>query len=165
STGTLATLRGQTVSVQTFPADPSKVAWKGPVSILMDGTTSGAAEILAAALENTHRGELIGERTFGLAAEQKLITMDDGSALILTVANYYKSDGKSILEEGVTPSEIVRASAADSNDTGDDDDAAASNNTGNQQAATPGTPRPLSPDDALLRKALELFKAPAKKAA
>src|SRR5216683_8146860 len=38
--GNLATLRGQTVSAQTFAAEPSKVIWKGPVSILIDGTTS-----------------------------------------------------------------------------------------------------------------------------
>ena len=62
----------------------------------------------------SHRAGLIGERTFGLASEQKLITLDDGSALILTVANYYNASGKSILEEGVVPSEVVRASAADS---------------------------------------------------
>src|SRR5262249_39099571 len=36
SNGTIASLRGQTVSAQTFTAEPTKVAWKGPVSILMD---------------------------------------------------------------------------------------------------------------------------------
>ncbi|HUL14406.1 MAG TPA: S41 family peptidase, partial [Terriglobales bacterium] len=43
--GTLATLRGQTISTQVLTADPKKVVWKGPVSILVDGTTSGAAEV------------------------------------------------------------------------------------------------------------------------
>lgn len=160
--GTIATLRGQTVSTQTFPADPSKVAWKGPVSILMDGTTSGASEIIASAIDMNHRGNLIGERTFGLASEQKLITLDDGSALILTVANYFNASGKSILDEGVVPTEVVRASAADLSDSSDDEDA--TTNTTPQQA-TPPSIRPLSPDDPLLRKAIELFKTPAKKAA
>jgi carboxyl-terminal processing protease len=162
SGGTIATLRGQTVSAQTFSADPARVVWKGPVSILIDGTTSGAAEILASAIDMNHRGNLVGERTFGLASEQKLITLDDGSALILTVANYYNASGKSILDEGVIPTEVVRASAADVSDSGDDDDATATTN-GTQQ--TPTAVRPLSPDDPVLRKALELFKTPVKKAA
>jgi carboxyl-terminal processing protease len=162
ASGPLATLRGQTVSPQVFSAEPSKVAWKGPVSILIDGTTSGAAEVLASALEMNKRGELIGERTFGLASEQKLITLDDGAALILTVANYYNASGKSILDEGVTPSEVVRAAAADNGDGSDDGDATATTTTG-PQTQTPV--RPLSPDDPLLKKAIELFKAPAKKAA
>src|SRR5207248_1558691 len=37
--GTLATLRGQTVSAQSFSADPKQVIWKNPVSVLMDTTT------------------------------------------------------------------------------------------------------------------------------
>src|SRR5271167_725002 len=89
--GTLTTLKGQTVPEQVFTADPSKVVWKGPVTILMDGTTTGAAEVLAAAFANTKRGDLVGDRTFGLASEQKLIPMDDGAAVILTSANYYNA--------------------------------------------------------------------------
>jgi len=160
SSGNLATLKGQTVSTQTFAADPSKVMWKGPVSILIDGTTSGAAEVLAAAIAGTHRGDVVGERTFGLASEQKLITIDDGSALILTVANYYNANGKSILEEGVTPTEVVRPELVAADDSGDDEDSTASG-----QTTVPAEPKPLSPEDTVFKKALELLKAPAKKAA
>lgn len=70
--------------------------------------------------------------------------------------------GKSILEEGVTPTEVVRAAS----DSGDDSDGS------DEVSATPGaqkepaaTPRPLSPDDPVLHKAIELFKTPVKKAA
>jgi carboxyl-terminal processing protease len=156
-TGVIATLRGQTVSAQTFSAEPKQVAWKGPVSLLTDGSTSGAAEVLTAAIVGNHRGDVVGERTFGLASERKLITLDDGSALFLTVANYYKANGKSILEEGVEPTEVIRATAQDDSDVDDD-----STSSGTKEA--PG-PRPLSPDDAVYRKALELLKTPAKKAA
>jgi len=161
--GTLATLRGQTVSTQVFSADPKQVMWRNPVSVLVDTTTSGAAEVLASAIVANHRGDVVGERTFGLASEQKLITLDDGAALILTVANYYNAGGKSILEEGVTPSEVVRADATEDSDSGDDD-----------AAPTPATqrepglgPRPLSPEDPIYHRALDLLKAaaPAKKAA
>ena len=159
--GTIATLRGQTVSPQVLTAESSKVVWKGPVSVLMDGTTSGAAEVLASAMVANHRGDVVGERTFGVASEQKLITMDDGSALFLTVANYFNAAGKPILEDGVEPNEVVRASATDEADSGDDDGASATD----ASKAEPSGPRPLSPEDPIYRKALELLKAPAKKAA
>lgn len=160
SSGTLSTLRGQTVSTQVFPADPSKVVWKEPVSVLIDATTSGAAEVLASAMAANHRGDVVGERTFGLASEQKLITLDDGAALFLTVANYYNPGGKSILEEGVVPSEVVRATADDDSDSSDDD-----NSTSAGAQKEPAQPKPLSPEDQIFRKALELLKAPQKKAA
>ncbi len=159
SSGPLATLRGQTVSAQVFSADPGKVVWKAPVSVLIDATTSGAAEVLASAMVANHRGDVVGDRTFGLASEQKLISLDDGSALFLTVANYYNGDGKSILEEGVVPSEVVRATAEDDSDSGDDDNGSA------DSQKEPVPPRPLSPEDPIFRKALELLKAPQKKAA
>jgi carboxyl-terminal processing protease len=169
SSGTLATLRGQRVTSQVTSADPKQVIWKNPVSVLVDTTTSGAAEVLASAMEANHRGDVVGERTFGLASEQKLITLDDGAALILTVANYYNPEGKPILEEGVTPTEIVRATAEDDSDSGDEDVVPAPEKG---VAPAPGTqkepglgPRPLSPEDPIFHRALDLLRAPAKKAA
>jgi carboxyl-terminal processing protease len=157
--GTLATLRGQTVSAETFSAEPGKVIWKNPLAVLIDSTTSGAAEVLASAVVANHRGDVIGERTFGLASEQKLITLDDGSALFLTVANYYNAGSKPILEDGVTPSEVVRAAAEDDSDVGDDSSASSS------PKEPPSGPRPLSPEDPIFHKALDLLKTPGKKAA
>jgi carboxyl-terminal processing protease len=160
--GTLTTLRGQTVSTQVFSADASKVVWKNPVSVLTDATTSGAAEVLAGAILANHRGDVVGERTFGLASEQKTITMDSGAAMVLTVANYYNGNGKSILEEGVTPTEVVHAIPDDGNDGTDGDGAA----TPNDDKETGLGPRPLSSEDPIFHKALELLKnPPAKKAA
>ncbi len=158
--GTITTLRGQTVSAQVFSAEPKQVVWKNSVSVLIDATTSGAAEVFASAIVANHRGDVVGERTFGLASEQKLITMDDGAALILTVANYYNTGGKSILEEGITPTEVVRA-VPDDADSGDDDAAPAP-----EPQKEPGLgPRPLSPEDPIFHRALDLLKTPAKKAA
>ena len=131
------------------------------MAVLIDATTSGAAEILASAIGANHRGDIVGERSFGLASEQKLITMDDGGALILTVGNYYNSSGKAILEEGVTPTEIVRAVSDDDSDSGDEDVEPAP-----ETQREPGLgPRPLSPEDPIFHRALDLLKSPAKKAA
>jgi carboxyl-terminal processing protease len=154
SSGTLTTLKGQTVTDQVFGADPSKVVWKGPVSVLTDVTTTGAGEVLASAFANTKRGDIVGERTFGLASVQKLIPLNDGAAIVLTVANYYNADGKSILEEGVAPTEVVQSAASAIDEDGDDSSA-----TDNQKE--PPLPKPLSPEDPILHKALELFHAPA----
>ena len=107
---------------------------------------------------------MVGERTFGLASEQKLITMDDGSALFLTVANYFNAAGKPILEDGVEPTEVIRATA-ETDDDGDDDSATTS--TPSASKSKEYGPRPLSPEDQIYRKALDLLKNPgaAKKAA
>lgn len=157
SSGNLTTLKGQTVSEQVFAADPAKVVWKGPVAVLTAITTTGPGEVLASAFANTKRGDIVGERTFGLASEQKLIPMEDGAALILTVANYYNADGKSILEEGVAPTEVVHAASSLNDDSEDGDD---SSSTAGAQKEPPPGPKPLSADDPVLRKALELLHAP-----
>ena len=133
---------------------------EGPVSVLIDGTTSGAAEVLASAMVANKRGDVVGERTFGLASEQKLITMDDGSALFLTVANYYNAAGKPILEDGVEPTEVVRAGAVDDDSDADEDDRKST-----PAKVAPTGPRPLSPEDPIFRKALDLLKSSNKKAA
>jgi carboxyl-terminal processing protease len=160
ASGNVATLRGKTVTQQILSADPSKVVWKGPVSVLISSTTSGAAELLAAAIGGNHRGDVVGERTYGLASEQKVIPLEDGAAVILTVANYYAaSGGKSILEEGVPPTVAVRGGSGDQADVVEDDTGAAAS------PSEPAEPRPLSPEDPVLRKAIELLKAPARKAA
>src|SRR5258707_3968851 len=164
--GNIATLRGQTVSSQTFAAEPGKVVWKGPVSVLIDGTTSGAPEVLASAIVINKRGDVVGERSFGLASEQKLITMDDGSALFLTVANYYKPAGKPILEDGVEPTEVVRAGTAD-DDSDDEGSGGRPNDDGKNPPAkvAPTGPPPVSPEDPIFPKAFELLKNSQKKAA
>lgn len=161
TSGTIATLRGQTLTRQILSAEPNKVAWRGPVSVLINISTSGPAEILAAGIAGNQRGDVVGERTFGLASEQRLIPLDDGAAIILTVGNYYGNSGKSILEEGVVPTVAVRAAADEDSDGGADDDSVQTP----PQKEAPAEPRPLSPDDPVLRKAIELLKAPAQKAA
>jgi carboxyl-terminal processing protease len=113
SSGTITTLKGQTVSPVVSVADPSKVVWKQPVTVLIGNTTAGAAEIVAGAIAGNHRGETVGDRSYGVASMQKLIQLDDGSAIILTVANYYTPDGKEIPVDGVVPTEVVHPAMDD----------------------------------------------------
>jgi carboxyl-terminal processing protease len=151
--GTIATLKGQTVSRQEFDADPDKVVWHGPVEVLISPSTSGAAEIIAAAIGDDHRGDVVGVRSFGAASEQKLIPLEDGSAIMLTVAYYYTPANKSILENGVAPSvEVVSGVPPEIG--------------GDDLAPAPLGLNQLPPkDDPVVRKALDLLNNGARKAA
>jgi carboxyl-terminal processing protease len=150
--GTITSLKGQTVAEQTFSADASKVVWKEPVTLLISGGTAGAAEVLAGAIGDNHRGETIGDRTFGTASSQKIIQLEDGAALILTVADYYTPAGKSIATDGVAPTMQETA-----------DDMAALNDLQQTNAPPPG--QAASPEDPLLKKAIEVLEGRAVKKA
>ena len=111
--GTITTLKGQTVTPVVSAADPAKVVWSQPVAVLIGNGTAGPAEILASAIADNKRGSTVGDRTYGTASQQKLIGMDDGSALILTVANYFTPGNKNIATDGVAATVEVRPSVED----------------------------------------------------
>jgi carboxyl-terminal processing protease len=111
--GTITTLKGQTVTAVVSAADPTKVVWSQPVAVLIGNGTAGPAEILASAIADNKRGSTVGDRTYGTASQQKLIGMDDGSALILTVANYFTPANKNIATDGVAATVEVRPSVED----------------------------------------------------
>ena len=75
--------------------------------VLTNRGTAAAAEVAAAALQADKRASLVGEHTYGDASILNAITMDDGSAIILSVAKYYSPDGKSIQDNGVTPETMI----------------------------------------------------------
>jgi carboxyl-terminal processing protease len=140
--GTVTTLKGQTVTTVISSADPAKVVWTQPVAVLIGNGTAGPAEILASAIADNKRGETIGDRTYGTASQQKLIGMDDGSALILTVANYFTPANKNIPTDGVAPTVEIRPSV---------DDLLA-------QANEKETPMPsASIDDPVVKRALDIL--------
>lgn len=150
TSGKIASLEGQTVPHKDFDAAGDKAVWHSSVDVLISPSTSGASEVLAGAIKGNKRGDVVGERTFGSASEQKVIPLDDGGALILTVAFYSTPDGKSIVEDGVAPTVEVHPKL-------------------NDQTAEPSDkeeelPAPLGPgqlpkaDDPVYNKALELIK-------
>ena len=106
--GLVTYLQGQRKPRQDFKADASKVVWKLPVVVLTNRGTADAAEVAAAALGDNKRAQIVGERTYGDASLRRAITMDDGSAIILSVAKYYSPAGKAIQDVGVTPNEVVQ---------------------------------------------------------
>jgi carboxyl-terminal processing protease len=78
-----------------------------PVALLTDNGTSGAAELFASALTGNKRASLIGERTLGRAARQRLVRLPDGSGLLLTHLLYLTPAEAVINEKGLTPDIVV----------------------------------------------------------
>jgi carboxyl-terminal processing protease len=155
--GTITYLQGQKYPKQTFNADPEKaVATSLPLVVLVNRGTAGPAEIVAAAVMENARGDVLGDKTFGSGSIQKVIDMPDGSALVLSVAKYYSPSGKAVQDTAVTPNILV----ADNNDDfiapDEDENADDSAQQEKQQKAN-------QPDDQLNR-AIEVLKNQGKKA-
>ena len=111
--GTISSLQGQKYPKQTFNADPTKaIAPALPLVVLVNRGTAGPAEIVAAAIMENARGDVVGDKTFGSGSIQKVIDLPDGAALMLSVAKYYSPSGKALQDTAVTPNILV----ADSND-------------------------------------------------
>jgi carboxyl-terminal processing protease len=75
--------------------------------LLTDNGTSNGAEVFAAALSGNKRATLIGERTLGRAAHQKLVRLPDGSGLMLTHLIYMTPASVAIHEKGLVPDVAV----------------------------------------------------------
>lgn len=144
--GLIGYVQGQKMARQDFQAAASKQIWKGPLIVITNRGTANGAEIAAAALLDSKRAEVVGERSYGDAAIRKSILMDDGGAVILSVAKYYSPSGKALQDTGVTPSvPMVEIEGG----TGEPDDDAA--------AAPPQPAQPKSTEDLLLKKAIEVL--------
>lgn len=105
--GTLAMLVGQKFPEQTFSADPAKDVTDAPVVVLVNRGTYGAAELAAGAIEDSKRGDVVGERTFGEGSVQKTLDLPDGAALLLTIAKYESPSGNKIQDNAVNPNVAV----------------------------------------------------------
>ncbi len=151
--GTIGSLQGQKVEKVTYTADPQKKITDLPVAVLVNRGTAGPAELVAAAILDNARGDVVGDKTFGEGSVQKLIEVPDGSALILSVAKYYTSNGKVIQDTGITPNVLV-ASNDDIVAISDDDDS-----TPNDEPQQKTQPK----EDEQLRRAIEVLKAKAQK--
>ena len=158
--GTIASLEGQKVAKVTFAADPAKaVNATAPLVVLVNRGTAGPGELVAAAIADNKRGDLVGERTFGEGAQQKTFELADGAALILSVAKYESPLGKKFQDDAVTPGTLV-ASNLDALAGVDDDEDSPPPKT---VVGTPAVPvkKPAVPADDQLNKGLEMLKAKA----
>jgi carboxyl-terminal processing protease len=164
-------------ALKTFTADPKATIFSGPVVAMIDTGTAGAAEVVASALMERNRGQVVGEKSFGAGTEQQLFALRGGDGLLLTTVKWASSNGKTFLGEdrahsGVAPTvEVKGPEAADSVDpddlTGNDDDSIKQPEQGNEKRDVAPAPnaKPAT-EDLQLKKALELLKdKPAQRAA
>ncbi|MBC7978394.1 MAG: S41 family peptidase [Myxococcales bacterium] len=105
--GTIVTIRGRKGSVETQVAHKGGAAVGVPVVALVDQGTASAAEILAAALHDQGRAELVGVPTYGKGTVQTFYDLEDGSGLKLTTARYYTPSGNSLESKGIIPEVTV----------------------------------------------------------
>jgi len=154
--GTITYLQGQKYPRETFTADSKKEVTNLPLVVLVNRGTGGPAEIVASAILENARGDVVGDKTFGIGSIQKVIPIPDGSALILSVAKYYTPNGKAIQDDAVTPN----ISVADNSDDfvlPDDDD--------NSTNAEPEKKTKTMDNDQQLQRAIQVLQNKEKKAA
>jgi carboxyl-terminal processing protease len=146
--GTITYLQGQKYPREAFNADPAKDVTALPLVVLVNKGTAGPAEIVAAAVLENARGDIVGDKTFGDGSVQKLIELPDGGALILSIAKYSSPQGKAIQDTAVTPN-IAVADVADDVAVPDED-----------ENAVPADVEKKSPPekDEQLQKAIEILK-------
>lgn len=144
SSGTLASLHGQKIETKVFTAKPADFVTSAPLAVLVNHGTSGAAEIVAGAVLDRKRGDVVGDTTFGEGALTKTIPLPDGAAMILTVGKYETPSGTKIEDSSITPNYEVNESI---------------NHYLAEEGELPSNEQKTSQTDDQLNKALSLLKA------
>lgn len=74
-----------------------------PLVILVNEVSASASEILSGAIQDNHRGQLVGEKTFGKGLVQSVRGLSDGSGMTVTISKYLTPNGRDIHREGIEP--------------------------------------------------------------
>lgn len=81
-----------------------------PVVVLIDGGSASASEILAGAIKDNNRGQIVGTKSYGKGSVQVVEELYDGSILKLTVAEWLTPNGNNISKNGIEPNVVVEDS-------------------------------------------------------
>ncbi len=94
---------------RAYSASSSNTATDAPLVVLVNGGSASASEIVSGALQDHHRGVIVGEKTFGKGSVQVILPITDKEAIKLTIARYYLPSGRTIQAVGVEPDILVQA--------------------------------------------------------
>ena len=124
--GPVVQVRSAGGSVDVQSDKDSRVAWNGPLAVLVNRGSASASEIFAAAIQDYGRGLIIGENTFGKGTVQNMIDLDriphpeseHYGQVKLTVAEFFRVNGGSTQNKGVLP-DIAFPTSIDSTEYGE----------------------------------------------
>ena len=108
--GIIVSQKGRDKAEDTkYDASPANTITKVPMSVLVNGGSASASEIVSGSLQDHKRAVIIGEKTFGKGSVQVILPINDTEALRLTIARYYLPSGRTIQAVGVIPDVEVAA--------------------------------------------------------
>jgi carboxyl-terminal processing protease len=90
-----------------------------PLTVLVNGDSASASEIVAGALRDHRRATLVGQQTYGKGSVQTVVPLSGGYALKLTTSRYYTPSGESIHKTGITPDVVIDSQQTASTASGD----------------------------------------------
>jgi len=154
--GSSNSLQAQKRPKESLTADPKQALTKAPLAVIVNQGTAGAAELIAGAVADNHRGQVVGVKTFGVGSVQKLIPLEDGYGLLISTSKYFTPSGKEIQQSepqdsGIKPTIEMRQTVEENIDPTDD-------TIENQ----PPPKEPAKDEDRQLNKAIEILKDPSK---
>jgi len=81
--------------------------------VLINQGSASASEIVAGAMQDHHRGTIIGTTSFGKGSVQTILPLNDSTALKLTTARYYTPLGRSIQSQGIVPDILLKVEGSE----------------------------------------------------
>jgi carboxyl-terminal processing protease len=127
-TGPVVQVRDSKGHVEVQGDDNPGMAWSGPLAVLVNRGSASASEIFTAAIQDYHRGLIVGEPTFGKGTVQNLVDLDrfaNGDSekpqygeLKMTIQEFFRINGGSTQLKGVTP-DIAYPKSGDDKDFGE----------------------------------------------
>ena len=109
--GKIVSIVNREGSDRQFSAN-NKALTELPLAVLIDGQSASASEILAGALKDSGRAQVVGTRTYGKGTVQSVNSLSDGSGLAVTIARFYSPSGTPINQRGIKPDVAVDLSTA-----------------------------------------------------
>jgi carboxyl-terminal processing protease len=122
--GPVVQVRDTTGRLEVLDDPETRAAYDGPLAVLVDRLSASASEIFAGAIQDYHRGLILGQTTFGKGTVQSLMPLDRYSSkptngqLTVTIGKFYRVTGESTQHRGVEP-DVPLASAIDTKEIGE----------------------------------------------